>query len=57
MMASDVVIYREAVEDTEINKTQIIVDDNVAKMAYIRKKEWRVSYSSCFYFGKMDNEE
>ena len=38
MVAPDVVIYRETVEDSEINKTQIIVDDEIAKMAYIRKK-------------------
>ena len=38
MIAPDVVIYRDAVNDSEINKTQIIVDDQTAKMAYIRKK-------------------
>lgn len=38
MVAPDVVIYREAVDDTEINKAQEIVDDDTATMAYIRKK-------------------
>lgn len=38
MVAPDVVIYRETVEDSEINKSQLIVDDDIAKMAYIRKK-------------------
>ena len=38
MVAPDVVIYRETVDDSEINKTQVIVDDSVAKMAYIRKQ-------------------
>lgn len=38
MVAPDVVIYRETVDDLEINKAQVIVDDSVAKMAYIRKK-------------------
>ena len=39
MVAPDVVIYRETVDDSEINKAQVIVDDSVAKMAYIRKKD------------------
>lgn len=38
MVAPDVVIYRETIDDSEINKAQVIVDDSVAKMAYIRKK-------------------
>ena len=38
MVAPDVVIYRETVDDSEINKTQFIVDDEIANMAYIRKK-------------------
>ena len=38
MVAPDVVIYRETVDDSEINKTQLIVDDEIANMAYIRKK-------------------
>lgn len=38
MVAPDVVIYRETLDDLEINKAQVIVDDSVAKMAYIRKK-------------------
>ena len=38
MVAPDVVIYRETVDDSEINKAQVIVDESVAKMAYIRKK-------------------
>ena len=38
MVAPDVVIYRETVDDAEINKIQVIVDDATAKMAYIRKK-------------------
>jgi len=38
MVSPDVVIYREAVDDSDINQNQIIVDDDTAKMAYIRKK-------------------
>lgn len=38
MVAPDVVIYREAVEDEEINRTHIVVDDRTATMTYIRKK-------------------
>lgn len=38
MVAPDVVVYREPVDDSEINKTQVIVDDNTANLAYIRKK-------------------
>lgn len=36
MVAPDVVIYRDAVSDDEINSPQIIVDDTVCKMADIR---------------------
>ena len=38
MVAPDVVIYRESVEDAEINRTQVIVDDEIATMAFLRKK-------------------
>lgn len=38
MVAPDVVIYRESVEDAEINRTQVIVDDDIATMAFLRKK-------------------
>lgn len=38
MVAPDVVVYRETVSDKEINKCQIIVDDTVATMADLRKK-------------------
>ena len=38
MVAPDVVVYRETVSDKEINKRQIIVDDTVATMADLRKK-------------------
>lgn len=38
MVAPDVVIYREPAEDEEINKTQIIVDENTATLTYLRKK-------------------
>ncbi len=38
MVAPDVVIYRDAVEDSEINASCIIVDDAIARMAYLRKK-------------------
>lgn len=38
MIAPDVVVYRESLDDSEINKTQIIVDDNTAKLTYLRKK-------------------
>ena len=38
MVAPDVVIYREAVEDSEINAVQPVVDDGSAMMAHIRAK-------------------
>ena len=38
MVAPDVVIYQDAIEDSEINKDLFIVDDSTAKMAYIRKE-------------------
>lgn len=38
MVAPDRVIYRDAVEDSEINASCIIVDDAIARMAYLRKK-------------------
>ena len=37
MVAPDVVIYQDTIEDSEINKDLFIVDDSTAKMAYIRK--------------------
>lgn len=37
LVAPDVVIYRDLYEDEEINATQYIVDDNISKMADIRK--------------------
>ena len=38
MVAPDVVIYRDALEDDEINEDCFFVDDSVAKMTDIRKK-------------------
>ena len=38
MVAPDVVIYQDTIEDSEINKDLFIVDDLTAKMAYIRKE-------------------
>ena len=38
MVAPDVVIYQDAIEDSEINKNLLIVDSTTAKMAYIRKE-------------------
>lgn len=38
MVAPDVVIYQDSIEDAEINKKLLIVDSTTAKMAYIRKK-------------------
>lgn len=38
MVAPDVVIYQDAIEDSEINKNLLIVDSATAKMAYIRKE-------------------
>ena len=38
MVAPDVVIYRDAEPDEEINKTEVFVDDNVCTMADLRKK-------------------
>lgn len=38
MVAPDVVIYQDAIEDSEINKNLLIVDSTTSKMAYIRKK-------------------
>lgn len=37
LVAPDVVIYRDLYEDNEINASLIIIDDNVSKMADIRK--------------------
>ena len=37
LVAPDVVVYRDLYEDTEINALQCIVDDDVCKMADIRK--------------------
>lgn len=37
LVAPDVVIYRDLYEDDEINSEQLIIDDNVSKMADIRK--------------------
>ena len=37
LVAPDVVIYRDLYEDSEINADQIIVDDEICKMADIRK--------------------
>ena len=37
LVAPDVVIYRDLCEDAEINAEQYIVDDNISKMADIRK--------------------
>ena len=38
MVAPDVVIYREAVDDETINEVEMIVDDNVSNMTDIRAK-------------------
>lgn len=38
MVAPDVVIYQDAIEDSEINKNLLVVDSSTAKMAYIRKE-------------------
>lgn len=37
LVAPDVVIYRDLYEDNEINASLLIIDDNVSKMADIRK--------------------
>ena len=37
LVAPDVVVYRELYEDDEINRNQCIVDNNVSRMADIRK--------------------
>ena len=37
MVAPDVVVYREPVEDSEINKSQLIVDDKTSNLTYLRK--------------------
>lgn len=37
LVAPDVVVYRDLYEDTEINASQCIVDDDIGKMADIRK--------------------
>jgi hypothetical protein len=37
LVAPDVVVYRELFEDDEINQNQCIVDNDVSKMADIRK--------------------
>ncbi len=38
MVAPDLVVYREPLGDFEINQTQVIVDDDSAKLTYLRKK-------------------
>ena len=38
MVAPDVVIYQDAIDDSEINKNLLIVDSTTSKMAYIRKE-------------------
>ena len=38
MVAPDVVIYQDAIDDSEINKNLLIVDNTTAKMAYIIKE-------------------
>lgn len=38
MVSPDVVIYRDALEDSEINQEKTFVDDSVARMTDIRKK-------------------
>lgn len=38
MVAPDVVVYREPVEDSEINKTELIVDDKTSNLTYLRKR-------------------
>ena len=38
MVAPDVVVYRETVDDEEINTTQLFVDDSVCTMSDLRKK-------------------
>ena len=38
MVAPDVVIYQDAIEDSEINKKLLVVDSTTSKMAYIRKE-------------------
>lgn len=38
MVAPDLVVYREPLGDSEINQTQVIVDDDSAKLTYLRKK-------------------
>lgn len=38
MVAPDVVIYQDAIEDSEINKNLLVVDSTTSKMAYIRKE-------------------
>jgi len=37
LVAPDVVVYRDLYEDTEINASQCIVDDDIGKMADVRK--------------------
>ena len=37
LVAPDVVVYRDLYEDSEINATQLVVDDDICKMADIRK--------------------
>ena len=37
LVAPDVVVYRDLYEDSEINADQLIVDDEICKMADIRK--------------------
>lgn len=38
MVAPDVVVYRSLYEDEQINQSQVFIDDDICKMADIRKK-------------------
>lgn len=38
MVAPDIVVYRELYEDDEINEGRVFIDDEIAKLSDIRKK-------------------
>lgn len=55
LVAPDVVVYRDLYEDSEINAAQPIVDDEICKMADIRKS--KQAHSSCECFCKVHDAQ
>ena len=51
MVAPDVVVYRDAISDEDLNNPLVIVDDTVSLKADIRQKNGGLPNIACFYFG------